>query len=193
MLALPILLTTALSMIGFAYAHWSESIFINGTVNMGSLTVVFSTYEPPMCWDKDDLTKDVAETTCWYDNLVTDPHTSKEGYTKMWVVISNGYPSYWVHCTFILQNIGTIPAMIDSLVFSDPEGKLTWVSVTSNSGYFVDGAGKPIINIEVVNNVPYQLDPCSKNKMEIDIDLKQDALECHTYHFEVGIVYEQWN
>ena len=47
--AIPLLIAIALSVFGFVYAHWSDMVYIEGTVEMGSLTLAFDYVEPPGC------------------------------------------------------------------------------------------------------------------------------------------------
>jgi hypothetical protein len=202
LIALPLLIAIALSIAGFAYAHWSDEIKINGEIHMGSLTLAFIEIEPPVeyywkggvRYPGEPMGKDVATTTSTLEEPITDPHSGKSGWKKLGITITNGYPEYEVHCTFIIDNIGTTPLDIVGFNIYDPTGTFTWVSTGVGIGYFTDASGKPMVDVELVNTfIPYQLDPCNKDKMEIDIHLKEDALECHTYQFVVEILYSQWN
>jgi len=202
LIALPILTIIALSIIGVGVAHWSDLININGTINMGSLTLAFVEIEPCVEYHWKDgvrylgepMGKDVAKPTCWLDEPVTDPHTGKSGWEKMHILIENAYPSYEVHCTWVIDNIGSVPLDVIAFKIYDPTGELTWVETAVGEGYFVDAAGKTILNVMITNTrLPYQLDPCNRNKSETDIHVKQDALECHKYQFVIEIVYSQWN
>jgi len=163
------ILLMALSIVGFAYAHWSESIFINGTVDMGSLTIGFTTVRE--CTDKDDgALKDIGEVKCELSDPVTDPHSEKTVYKKLTVTITNGYPGYWAECFFTIDGAGTIPG--------------TLVGVTCKA--------PPEINVEC-RGVPLQVDPCSAHPASLYVDIKQDALECHDYVFECVIEYTEYN
>ncbi|TES83239.1 MAG: hypothetical protein E3J91_03225 [Hadesarchaea archaeon] len=199
MIALPALIMIMLSMTGVAVAHWSDSIQIEGTVHMASMTLAFDNYEPPICTEFHEVDgglvpgelcgKNVGKTTCYYEGVITDPHTGKWGYENMIIMIDNAYPSYRVHCTTIVHNIGQIPVDICGFVVTDPTGVLTW---DDNEGALVDKNGKPIINITHVDLVGDQIDPCQREKSEFDFHIKQDAQECHTYYFKIEIVYNQW-
>jgi len=206
MLVLPILIMMAFAILGFAIAHWSDVIYINGTVHMGSMTLAFKEIEPPVEYKRlPDGTLDpteggkpwVCNTTSYLTRPIRDVHTNKTGYEKLWINITNAYPCYEVHQTFILHNIGSIALDVIDYNITDPTGTLVWVRNTTDPtkfrGDLVDnstGLEIPIINIEIVNSIlPQQYVPCQENKMEIDIHIKQEAKECHTYYFEVGIVY----
>ena len=201
MIALPVLIVIMLSMTGVAVAHWSDEIYVEGTVEMGSLTMAFDWYEPPICTEFHEeypggplvqgelCGKDVGYTECWYEDVIEDPHTEKWGYETMVVEIHNGYPCYRAHCVFIVHNIGTIPLDICEFITTDPTGVLTWDPSLSA---LVDNEGNPIITITHTNLIGEQIDPCNQEKSEFDFHIEQDAEECHTYRFEIAIVYSQW-
>ena len=196
MLAVPVLLMIALSILGVAYAHWQDMIRINGIVNTGSLSVGFVDV---VCVDKETkegLLKDVGNCSCGLDEWFKDPHTNKTGYKKLWVNITNGYPSYYCEATFILRNLGTVPAVIVNFTLT-PEPPL--VAVYAPTALWPDRwelrdtskPGNPVaLTIVVVNFVGEQLEPCVPEKGQIDTFINQTAQECHTYkyHAEFGIV-----
>jgi len=212
MLALPAVIVIAVSLFSVAYAHWSDTVYIEGTAEMGSLTLAFDPDELLGCIDNEPLLpvpKDVGWCEVYYDpdSYVDDPHTGKYGYKKLVFVIHNAYPQYEVHFpTVVLHNIGTIPIHIVDLLIWDPTGELTWEWVikppsSPAHGFFYkdfNGNGaydaeEEIMNIDIVNFVCHQLDPCNSTKGEVDIHFKQPAEECHTYKFALEIVGIQWN
>jgi len=204
MAALPLLMILALGIIGFAYAMWWDEVTIKGTVEMGSLTMAFDYFEPPLCYEfwlnpetgtlvpGEYEDKEVGEQEVWYDDYIYDEHSDKDGWRTLYILVTNAYPSYRVHVTFKVHNIGTVVGHLVSYDFADDgsDEPITWVfnpADSENVGYFVNAAGVPIIDIEVVNNLPIQIDPCTTNKMEIDLHFKQPLLECHTYMFKVTL------
>jgi hypothetical protein len=218
MLALPVVLVLAVSLFGLAYAHWSDMVYIEGTVDMGSLTLAFDYVEPPQCVEyyKDPdtgalipgewLGKDVGNCCATRLELIEDVHTGKLGYKLLCINVTNAYPQYFVHTTFIVHNIGTIPIHLVDFIIWDPTGQLDfmWISPPPASpalGLFYKDFngnqayddGEEIINVKLVNFVCTQLDPCNSTKGEIDIDFKQPAEECHTYRFMAMLVGVQWN
>ncbi len=208
MIALPILIMVMLSMTGVAFAHWSDEIYVKGTVEMGSCTLAFDWFEPPICTEFHEeypdgplvlgelCGKEVADTECEYEGVIEDPHTEKWGYETMIVEIHNGYPFYRVHCVFVVRNIGTIPITIKGYTATDPDGMLTW---DPDLEALVDGEGNPVIHIwdtdivgGQVNFVGKQIDPGTGEKAEFDFHIAQGAEECHAYRFEIELVYNQW-
>ncbi len=142
----------------------------------------------------------------YYEDYVVDPHTGKDGYKTLVVKIYNAYPCYEIHFTTIkILNIGTIPAHFTEITvegFDVTDGTplvFEWLpGFEYEKGVFkddVDGDGEleEIINVEIVNFICHQLDPCHDTKGEIDLHFKQDAEECHTYIFKITIKAVQWN
>lgn len=212
MLALPVIVILAVSLAGFAYAHWSDMVYIEGKAEMGSLTLAFDPDEILSCVDNELLLpvpKDVGWCEIYYDpdSYVQDPHTLKDGYKTLVFVIHDAYPQYAVHfTTVVLHNIGTIPIHIIGMKIWDPMGVLNfeWVvppPTSPSEGLFwkdfngngVYDLGEEIMNVVIVNFVCVQLDPCESTKGEIDIDFKQPAEECHTYYFAIEFEGMQWN
>ena len=210
-LALLTVIFIALSITGFTYAQWNDTIVISNTMTFGywgDLNLVF--VYPLTCteYHTDPLTaellegeylgKDVGNSDCQYDYEVTDTDTSKSGYKMLIITINNAYPSYEVHCNYTLENIGLLPLHINETVISDPNGILTWDPA---QGAIVDAGGNPIINITttpplVCNTLQPEDDPNTpqlenKAEFEIAIHVTDNAQECHTYTFQVEIMYEE--
>jgi len=218
MLVIPFVTILAISIVGVAYAAWYDSVQIEGTAEMGSLTLAFDYEEPPVCMEyhKDPVTgqlipgeyldKEVGDCHAYYDDYIVDVHSGKEGYKTMYLTVDNAYPQYIVHTTFIVHNIGTIPIHLVEFDLMDPSGELVFMWIvpppaTPAVGLFyadlngngVYDTGEERINVEIVNFVCIQLDACESTKGEIDIDFKQAAEECHHYTFKAELVGIQWN
>jgi hypothetical protein len=223
--AMALLIAIALSVFGVAYAHWSDMATIDGVVEMGSLTLAWDWFEPPLCQEYyiDPVTgqlvpgewegKEVGDITCRYEEEVYDVHSDKWGYKTLVIEVTKAYPQYYAHTTSILHNIGTIPlflygiefegekrdhtgAVIYDLLWYDPDGDLIgemWEDVDDNGA--VDPAVDIlVINLKVQNSAfPLQIDPCNKEKMEVDMDFKQEAEQCHTYTIRIKLLAVQWN
>jgi len=220
MAATSLLIAIALSTVGVAYAAWFDVVYIEGTVEMGSLTLAFDFVEPPLCneyyldpdtgqlvpgeWEG----KDVATCEAEYDVLIEDVHTEKLGYKVLSILVENAYPQYIVHTVYVLRNIGTVPInvckyeitgekydsemnLIHDLLWDGLNPGGLWEDRNDNG--VLDEGDVEVINIELVDSLPYQLDPCNTNKQEVDIDFKQEAQECHTYLFTVTVYGVQWN
>ena len=125
--AIMLIIAITLSAVGIVYAHWSDTATINGNIQMGTLTLAFTTAESPVAteyyhnpvpggfpeWILGEAEgKDVGSCSANYRDLITDVHTGKEGYKTLNITIDNAYPQYAVHTTFISHNIGTVPLFI---------------------------------------------------------------------------------
>lgn len=90
---LAILLIVALSAISVGYAYWTETLYINGTVQAGELDVAFAAN--PSATDNESVANCSAS-------------VSSDGNT-LEITISNAYPGYECTVDFAVENVGTIP------------------------------------------------------------------------------------
>jgi hypothetical protein len=126
MMATFAILIIALSVAGFAYAHWLDSVQIEGTVDMGSLTFGFTRIVNE--WDSEDYEwpnnpeKHTATGVCTLSEEVTDVHTGGTVYKVLTFDITDAYPQYWAINKFTLDNAGTIPIKIQSVTVTLPAG-----------------------------------------------------------------------
>lgn len=191
--ALPILLLVMLSVVGFTYAHWSDSVKIEGTAETSTLTFGFEKTEfDPHVVDNEGTPQrpqDIGKASCYLTDEYTDPKTGKTIYRTLVLTVTNAYPSYAVGLTFVVKNAGTLPLHIKSVVFYDPTGRLVYDPITKE---FTDTTtGKVAFNAAHINLVSEKLHPCESEKAEVDIHVKQDASQCTTYTIYVNIVAEQ--
>lgn len=216
------LLVVMLSLLGVAYSHWSDTVVIEGTVKMGELIVgiLKDAYGTGVHYELTETTNGVPEdqfspakpwvanTTVTLSEEETSTHhtPTQTVYKKMTILIENAYPQYDVHIKFKLKNAGTIPAVVTMYTNGTDETdteKLYFPPIAWNEtlcawvadGPVTDEEGNEIANIKLVAHVPHdcQLEPCTEYEVELDIDFKQTAEECHTYTFKVTITAIQWN
>jgi len=201
------LIFIAMSITGFTYAQWNDVIVIKNTMTFGywgDLNMGF--VQPLTCteYHTDPLTgelkpgeyqgKDVGNCECQYTDLVTDDDTGKQGYTTLIITINNAYPSYEVHVNYTLENIGTKPLHINETIVSDPNGILTWNSTLSA---LVAADNNPIMYITTMPSLvcttlqDATFQPENKAEFEMVIHITQNAEECHTYTFQVQIMYKE--
>jgi len=121
--AIPLILAVILSTLGLAFAAWTDQVVVTGTAKMGTVTLAFDLFEPPVVTEFHELSngslilgeylgKDVANAYARYEDRVIDTHTQKEGYKKLIITVENAYPCLHVFTVYKLHNIGTIPVMI---------------------------------------------------------------------------------
>jgi hypothetical protein len=213
-------LMVALSVAGFAYAHWTDAIYMYGEVHMGEL--IFGFTEKYGCWDgKMDYyatiidyeiikpePKPVGELEFWFEEPETSVHLDppKTVYKRMYVNITNAYPEYVAWFNYSLDNGGTIPLDVYNYcvtVNTDIYLDYYWED-TDGDGYLDtlvghNPNGDAVINIWFeplpANNQPFlgQIDPCDHVDQTMFIHIKEPAEECHTYFFEIVIHSWQWD
>lgn len=121
-------LILALLVLGVAYAHWSETLYITTVVNTGDFCVEFwedycINYDEPGENDlkyygyPDRWPFDVGETVC---------EVTKDTVT---ITLNNVYPCYQTWVRFVIKNCGTIPAKLKDVTvkFEDPHGLKDYV------------------------------------------------------------------
>jgi hypothetical protein len=107
-------LMVALSILGFVYADWTQTIYIDGTVNTGSYCVGFT---DQICEDNEMTLpepKDIATCTCTLVNQ-KGTHNGDPVYERIEITIDNGYPQYQCTVDIEISNGGTIPAVIKTV------------------------------------------------------------------------------
>jgi len=193
----------AMSISGFTYAQWNDTIVVRNTMTLGQWndTLNMGFVYPLNCTEYhtnpytgkllpgEYLDKDVGKCECQYKDLVTDLGTGISANKTLNITITNAYPSYEVHCNFTVQNIGQLPLHINETVISDPSATLTWNSTLSA---LVDADDKPVIDITITPDlVCNNLSSEAKMWFELVIHITQNAEECHQYTLQVKIMYEE--
>ncbi|MEM2619309.1 MAG: hypothetical protein QW356_07530 [Candidatus Hadarchaeales archaeon] len=161
-------LIVALAMTGVAFAHWTDTLYINGTVNTGTFDAELSVGEgrdsEPDCKDVSSISGELSEDK----NTIT-------------VTIRNAYPciDYYlpidVHCT------GTVPLIIERIIID--KGNLP-----ENTKLEIIPA---MIGFPLEEGT--QLHYCDVASGELHVHLDEDAQENTTYNFSVTINVVQWN
>jgi len=103
-------LVIALMVVGTGFALWSKTLYINGTVNTGTVEAGFDNV---MCNDNGidpGYDKDVASCTV----EVSQDHQT------ITVTINNAYPSYSCDIDYDILNKGSIPVKIQSITINAP-------------------------------------------------------------------------
>jgi len=115
-------LILALSAAGLVYAHWSDMVDIEATVEMGSLTFGFSRIVGSWDWEDYANEKEVGNGVCTLSEPETDVHSGKTVYKLLTFTITAAYPQYWAINKFALDNAGTIPVKIQRVTIILPDG-----------------------------------------------------------------------
>lgn len=226
--AIMLIIAITLSALGLAYAHWSGTATITGNIQMGTLTLAFDKSEAPVAneyywnttlndWETGEAEgKNVGSATAKYKDAITDIHSGKDGWKTLEINITNAYPGYAVHTTWIPHNIGTVPLYIYGITLEGNKTKsdgsfvyhLLMNTTIQASGYMLgtiwedvnnNGAIDPLVDKRIMeltivdSTFPLQLDPCQHDKGEFDLVFDEDAEMCHKYTLKFSLLAVQWD
>jgi len=180
------ILMITLMLAGFAYAHWSKVIIIEGTITTGTFhltpTCDICVLEPT---DKPEY-YEVGQKIDYDTNTVT-----------YW--IKNAFPSMKVYIKFDLHNDGSVPAGLYKISFKDSLGT-TWEytapDIPKDMGPIIEGSLPAWIEVVSITwgGVPFdQIDPGDTAYVEFVIHFTEDTPQDSTYMFTFGLEYWNWN
>jgi len=158
-------LVLATGAMGVGYALWSDSLYIDGTINTGEVNVSLlsvadddSSHE--FNWDP-GYTKDVAATQA---TIIDSNHAT--------VTVTNAYPSYqnFVHFTTLVE--GTVPVRLQDIIIVSPD---------------------PCIEVDAWDSWGEQRHPGSRADNTLWFHVLQCAEQGATYTFTVEFYYVQYN
>jgi len=186
----------ALTIVGFTYAHWSETLWLNGTVTTGNMCAEFLppitktdhgkdwTYDPGII-NVRQIDKDIGNSSGYFMDV------NQDGCNDTLVIeLNNVYPCYYEHISFWIHNCGTIPWRIWRVIFN-PGNVIIYRP--SNLTLDLNSDGKADIEIYWGNNFGQQVDPCGKVDLSFDIHILQPCPENTTLTFTVTIEMVNWN
>lgn len=146
-----VVLILVLGMSGVAYAHWSETLYISGTVDTGELDLEFSS---AVCNEHPEAEgKDVGH--CEVVLIDTDGDGDHD---TVQLTITNGYPCYACDVVLDIHNNGTVPANLVEYDFDVTGDLAPWVEVSFSGTW----DGFP------------QIDPCQTVTGVISIHIAQE-------------------
>ena len=189
-LILGVVAVIALSALAVGYAHWTKTLYIDGTVTTGTFGVEWS---QPTGWGENDHGKDVG--TCDYV-FTADSDTFT-------VNMGVAYPSYecWIEGLDI-HGIGTVPADIDVVAnTSSPYIEIRLYNVTWK-GTAITVPGDPgVAGVEYLtlqNLVGYQLHNCDVLEFDLWFHVLQEVggvtiAQETGYDIDVAITANQFN
>lgn len=192
MMALPLIaimlsLTTAV-----AVAHWVDNLYVVGDVTSGYLdaciylggsTIVGDdwTADPGLKHIR-QLDKDIANVTVRWDC------------STLYVIVNNGYPCYYDHISFNVENRGTVPWSIYRVVFYNDFGDS--VELWDNGYLTLDLTDDDIPDIEIRygDNFGDQIDPGEMADLSFEFHLLNPIPQGATcLHFYAQIDIVNWN
>jgi hypothetical protein len=196
-----VLLFIALASVGVGYGLWSKTLYIDGTVNTGSVDSVFV---DPFTDDDNKVNDpkldggDIGECLLYGDGSC-DPADSGHNVPRkdkdvgeciamldpddktnetLLIKITNAYPSYYCTVFFDIHNTGTVPVKVQSLGLKGADITAGYITAEWTDIY-----------------VGQQIDPCSQNMVpgDIDIHVEQSAPQGETLELKGTIQLVQWN
>lgn len=108
--ALVMAIAITLSIVGFTYSHWTDTIYINGTVKMAHLKLTVTSYK--------NLTSQEVQ---HYSNITSE--LSADG-SMLTLTCTGVRPCWFIWIGLVTQNEGTLPVKLKPLEydFDDPDG-----------------------------------------------------------------------
>ncbi|MGB9662125.1 MAG: hypothetical protein ACPL5F_08930 [Moorellaceae bacterium] len=158
-------LVLALALMGAAFAAWTETINVNGSVATGNYDVTFSSSST----NDEGTTVDPGLDKNVGQSVATLGADSK----SITVTASNAYPGYNAIVTYKIKNTGTIPLKVNNAVITNTNAQIT---VTNE----VDPAGQII-------------DPGQEFEAQVKHVVNDSAAETSTYTYSVAVNTVQWN
>jgi predicted ribosomally synthesized peptide with SipW-like signal peptide len=194
----------ALGLSGFSYAHWTDQLNVQGTINTGNIC---AEYSPPIAVG--DLgpdwmyvegvgivqvpgAKDVGSTVVGLQNV--------DGHAKiLTVTINNAYPYYATSIDFHVHNCGSVPITMYQAIF-DPEaspGVKVNQTITHTGVVYLDlnGDGQQDVMILWSGIFGNQIDPCFAymQDMSFIVVVLQPAPQGAHLTFLVELDFMNWN
>jgi len=208
---LSLALVLALGTLGVAYAHWTDTITIEGTVNTGSVDINVEYYSGTDIYK--DLSNDGIVTVYWVKDADGNPVWSSGtppangllvAYAKaepgepddtVVITYNNTFPCETLVADFIVHYTGSVPAM----VYADINTEDQWLEDLWNDGHAgVYGARVDMEQgfefIEPIEELPIQMHYCDYAKVWLWLHLPQDDAYMNlTGSFNATITAVQWN
>jgi len=216
-------LVLALGALGVGYAAWTDTVYINGTVNTGevcmSLVCPFSyldngespdetgylvgTSDPSADWNASSTGTaafvnnpvHMTKNVGWITTNCDDLTSPIEEVT---ITLHNMYPCYYNHISFGITNCGTIPIKLDHVTFLDASGAV--LDTLTNDGYLALDLSKNQINdVEIYwgDNFGDQIEPGEHWDLSFWIHIMQDEgidfTQVQDFTFSAAVTGVQWN
>lgn len=191
-----IVLMLVLLSTGVAYAHWSQTLYISGSVATSSLDWEFesvtpkdvgldwtcdSSCDPPSITNIRQLDKDVGSST--WDFVDTDADGDND---KLIITVDNAYPCYYNHFDFWVHNNGSVPLKIESVIINGHEFTGLFILCLD-----LGGDEENDIIVRWGNNFGVQIEFCESLNISFDFHILQGAPQGETLSFTIELVAEQ--
>lgn len=176
---LALFLILSLATVGVAYGLWSETLHIEGEVETGDVSVIWT---KAICADKETL-KDVGSVSGEIDSA--DPG-------HLYFHIENGYPGYEGDCEVEYTSTGSIPVHVEAINF------IPWAGLTDCTILQSPRTGSIIaqcneLTVTWANGLCTQLHQGDFLASSIYTEVQQDAAQNSQYEFSIEIQLNQFN
>jgi len=192
-----VFLTFASAIVGFAYAHWTKTFTIKGSV---TTTELDWRLQSPSCLDDGDNENDY---TCDRSWSYTQGNKDVGGPTILELVDSDGdgdndtlevtlqnvYPGYYERITFDVYNNGEMPLIFRKVIIGGQEFTRDQPTVSLD----LNNDSKDDIKIKFADNIGGQLDPGGSFSETVHILILQGCIEGQTLTFTIQLVAENWS
>lgn len=185
----------ALAGVGAAYAHWMDTLTIQGTISTGTLDVDPSFHFDDLVQVEDKDVASVDHSIC--DDTVT-------------VTITNAYPCLTVEGMFDAHGIGSIPAGLNSWTITaagqtyviydgsandviDPSMTETQIETELEDWVFTTSGGAVTIEIDFDGSNFWQIHDGHNPTMDFDLHFEEALLQGQTFTFSMTLEYWNWN
>jgi hypothetical protein len=192
----------ALGGMGIGYAAWTDTIWVDGSVNTGEVCIEVTCPFGPSGESSDpsppytvaqgapafsldyNARPEVAGTPdFWVDPVRTDKNvawvtSNCEELTPprklVTLTFHNVYPSYFSHLAFGLRNCGTIPIKMDHVIFTDQWGRSQTITKTDYLTFDLSGNDTDDFELYWGDNFGAQLEPGGGWSMDFWTHFMQD-------------------
>src|SRR5574341_823112 len=189
MTALVVVLLISLATMAVGYGLWSETLYINGTVNTGEVNAELSIQEVDQgdfpFFNQNDRSDDYEVEGKDIANCAVGLSADKK---TLDITITKGYPSFWCWVEFDVHNTGTIPIKVHQpkVLGAPPQ---TEVSTRFQWCYHFPFSPPPP---PPVDEHP-QLERSERVYCVLGFHVEQGAKENATYEFAAIVGAHQWN
>lgn len=202
-------LALALANAGILYAHWTDTLQVDGEVRTGELNAGWRNVSCTDVFAHNDftvfpygsthneftyvLTSDTNAGTL-FDLYQTDMDIGQTildfefGSTRLGITHNNVYPSYWEDCQLEFRNRGSIPLAVPYLVIEPVSGNFNLATdlFTDDGAVWLEWASETPPNL--------QIDPGDSATASLKFHLEQYSSEQDaTYEYTITLCVHNWN
>lgn len=136
---------------------------------------------------------------CWVElDVWKCEHDTTPAYQVAYIMLCNGYPSYWNTAFLEIANCGTVPVKPVSIIVTPDVGEPVEFISCEPQDIDLDGDGANDVTLHFTHiglgPTGPQIDPCQTHVMDLEMHvLQNDENENGEFYFSVEMLFEQWN